>query len=554
MEETPQPVEPATILFSKSKNLPQFFPQVQKLITKSIDDATMKVEGETEDFHQIIQNEQRAVFVFSVFDREELSSLISFLPLLKNAIKERKVLVAVFLRNPSEKVEELLLKSGCYEVLRYDATAKAFLYKLKRYLVYIRPNSGEDQTLEMAEIGGSKTPEKTQDTRVLAQKSMYRKKTGQINIVDALSVPFDFWLFRKDVYAKKYKNQWLIEIIGPSLAAGKWFLTKEFDSVFPKRPQIWKWVPRDATKFGTNFHTEPNVWVFIGNQPEYNWVNNRWGFISDFPELSMVRPGEATVSRFKLIEEGDFNVTNNSKWAMDYFDRIKETFDKDYYLQIEKLEGKNITTTPDEPPNIPWADKTNSKGLSSEDWKMHDLKADPNAAWNDLQKQAEDEEGAALKKEEELAQEAERKRNEAALAAKEEARDLALAEAMAELDIPLGADAMKDCGIRARMKDSPIDLVGYSEAEHYVLIALQSNILKNTEMVEIDIESDNLKIELDFSLRGLVREVQEDDLGRSIVKVTVHSDSYDKIKLIREAIEKRQEEIFRFFDKAKGIA
>lgn len=110
---------------------------------------------------------------------------------------------------------------------------------------------------------------------------------------------------------------------------------------------------------------------------------------------------------------------------------------------------------------------------------------------------------------------------------------------------------MKDCGIRAMVAGQEVDLVSYSEDEPIVLVGAIGEFNENSE-ISIEIRSDNLKRELEFNLNGSVIKSEKSSEGQALITVQLNSDSYQKIFLIRDAIQARQNEIFEFFKQAKG--
>ncbi len=560
----------SVILFSQSKSPPTLLSQVYKLIPKSIDDATYETNATRDTFLKFAEEGKRGVFVLSIFNREELMDVIGFLPVVKSAIKERRILVVVILKTYTDKIEEVLVRSGVYEVLRYDVNAKAFLYKMKRYLVYIRGTEGEEtQDVAVTDKPGSRnTDEGSNDRKVRAygsgddhssatvatRRSSAFKKGIKILIVDPVDSQYDFWLFRKKVYAKKFKGKWLIEIIGPSLAAGKWVQTQEFNTLFPDQPQIWKWVWRNnPEKFGETFNPKPGTWVYSGSPPEFSWTMHRWGFVSNIPEMAFVEFGKIIHRKFNLNADQDLCVADNSKYGIELFNQIKDTFDRDYYLELEKLQGGIAYISPDDASNIPWNDNSNSKDLNDRDWNNHSLNSENGNETPDLADREEERPDLWQNQLGEDQASSFEEPNPASMQAEEDL-DGAPADELAELDIPLGAEAMKDCGIRARLKDVDIDLLNYSEQEFALWIGVRKDLLAPKEMVEIEVESENLKDTLNFDLRGIVMVIDDDGSDRVIVKIALHSESYPRLKKIRQAIERRQEEILLFFNRVKGIA
>jgi hypothetical protein len=319
----------------------------------------------------------------------------------------------------------------------------------------------------------------------------------------------------------------MIELIGPSPAAGKWRLTSRHESLFKGEEPTWEWGPRDEPgKYSEKFKTSPACWVFVGKKPEYSWVVNRWAFIGESPGLYLVENGEIIEIRFFETEEGLFDVSENSISALDSFKRIHDTYDQEHFLELERIEKKDMSITLDPPANLPWADRLDSAVIEHSAWKSHDLFREEGPEWGVKSSDLEELPNPPI-------------------------RDPYGVEAPIEFQIPLGANAMRDCGIRALLKGEEIELLSYSEESPTLLIGTGAE-LKIQDPVSLTIRSENLSRNLDFNLAGVVSAAEKDETGRGVFTVILHSDSHQRLSQIRDAMERRQSEILEFFKKAKG--
>jgi hypothetical protein len=514
------------VMFSKSKNLPDSYPQIIKSFGSVIKDARIEEASSLDVFFELVKAGNPAVLIYHVADREELMSILNFLPTVRQSLKERRAVVSIFAKITSEKVEETLMKSGCTEILRYDLSSKAFLYKLKRYLLFLKMDrAGEVEEVEVK--GQAKVKEGAPDS-FLEKKHEEKKpvgRHGQTVLIEPLKSKFDYWLIRKVPYVHRYKGQWMVELIGPSPAAGKWRLSTRHKALFPAEDQVWEWGLRDNPgKFGETFNAAPAAWVFTGKKPEYNWVLNRWAFLSTSPGMYLVENEKIIETRFFEDDQGLLEIAKNSPQSDGVFEGLRATFDQDYFLELEKLDTNGIIGTIEAPPNVPWADKQDAKKIPPAAWKNHDLTKDEGPDWNDQQGPEDEEINKGPNPDGEST----------------------------ELDIPLGADAMRDCGVRAMMNGEDVELMSYSETQPIITIGTSIKI-KIKDEIDIQIESDNMKYEdLNFTLKGIVSGVEVDDQERIIATVVLKTESHKKIGKIKFAVEKRQAEIFEFFKRAKG--
>jgi hypothetical protein len=514
------------VMFSTPKVLPDTYSQIIKNLKKTIPDAEMRENGSLDDFHNLIMNEHRALLVYYVSDRDELAAILNFIPHLNEAMRERRAAIVIYSKVSSDKVDEILRRAGCVDVLRYSDSAKAFLFKLRRYLIGIRPVVSQTEELEIIEIKKSSIDKTLDKADAKNQSSRKTSKSLEIATSHHLRSPFDYWLIRKFPYINRYKGQWMVELIGPSLTVGKWRLTNEYDPIFPNEDMIWEWHIREAPagQF-KQFNPSPAKWVFIGKKPEYSWVVNRWAFIGMSPGLYLLQDGKIIETRFNENNEGALDIAVNSPQAIKWTGAIHETFNPDYFLQLEKADAGGFEIKLDPPANIPWFDKVDSKSIDPKSSNTHDLNQEDGPEWNtDL---SESEQKSAPK-------------------------DNADLQTQIDLDIPLGANAMRDCGITAMMNGEEVELISYSENQPIIIIGTSAK-LKITDQVEIRIQSENLTEDLNFNIQGTVGQIETDPLGRMVANVALRPDSHRKIAKIRAVVERRQAEVFEFFKRAKGI-
>jgi hypothetical protein len=516
------------IFILKAKALPDSYAQFQKLYRHSITDAELKEQGEVEELFALAETGRKGILVANFSDREELLSLLNLMPRLQPLIVSQKLVVMVFAKVMSNKIETVLEKSGCASVLKYEIPARGFIFKLKRHLTEL--NAGDVAAKESLEKAKKASKRAAWD----AESSPAKKKPNQIHFRDLgnqvrLSPPLltlhDFWLFRKRPYIRRYKGNWMVELIGPSPASGKWKLSSRFSGLFPDSDTIWEWGRREPPgKYGDTFNPATGTWVFVGKKPEYSWVVNRWAFISEVPGLYFIEDGKVLEVRFFETDEGILDMSDNSAAAIEAFPKIQETYDQDYYLELERLEKQDMSITLDPPPNLPWTDRLDSADIPPPAWKQHDLNKEEGPEWGE-KKGAESE---------------------------SEAKEKAPHEAAEEFTFPIGAQAMRDCGLKAVLRGEEIELLSYSEESPLLSFGGPLD-LKLKEAVSLEIRSENLGGLSDFKLVGVISSADKDETGRGVFQLSLHPDSHKNVGKIREAIERRQAEVLDFFKKAKGM-
>ena len=481
------------LYFLSVANAPPCFAQATPQI-QAIENLEFNASLSMDDILFQVKSGQKCVMILTISDRTDLATVANGLFSIKKEIKERKVIAIVFMKFTSDKVEDLLSKSGCNEILKFDLNAKAFIYKLRRHLKFLE----QEDRLDDIDISVLGEKSGTADSgKTLNSVSRATSTTGfQVELTDAWGGVDDFWLFRKKVYAKKYQNYWLIEIIGPSPSAGSWE---------SRGGDLWQWTARPGFDF---FDTTPGSWEFKGKEPQYDWVINRWAFVSETPHLNLVKMGKVIYSRFHLRDSTTLEIPNNSEFARSIFQKIKDTYDKDYTVTGEKKSYAALEGVFGPNAEIPWADKTNSKDLSASDWNIHDTRVELSRDWTKYEPS----------------------------------------------DFLMGVEAMRDCGLKGTIKNYEIELLEYDEANATVSVGLDSALVEYKEVVDVTVKSDNLDLPVGLVLRGIVTSMEpQDDIGNTVVVVLMLQNSKDQFRQIRDAVAKRQSEVFSFFKKAKGV-
>ena len=516
------------IYILKAKMLSDSHSQFLKLFPHSITDSELIDQGEIDPFFALAETGRKGVLVANFSDREELLSLLNLMPRLQPLIASKNIVVMVFAKVISDKIETVLEKSGCATVLKYEIPARGFIFKLKRHLAELTAGDiAAKESLEKAKKATKRTAWDAESPSAKKKPSPvhFRDLGNQVRLSTPLLTGHDFWLFRKRPYIRRYKGNWMVELIGPSPASGKWRLSSRFSPLFPEADTLWEWGQREPPgKFGGDFNTTPGIWVFVGKKPEYSWVVNRWAFISEVPGLYYVEDGKILEVRFFETEEGVLDISDNSAAAIEAFPKIQETYDQDYYLELERIEKQDMSITLDPPPNLPWTDQLDSADIPPPAWKQHDLNKDEGPEWNtDLKP----EEGKGDSEKPPL-------------------------DGTEEFTFAIGAQAMRDCGLRATLRGEDIELLSYSEDSPLLSFGGPSE-LKLKETVSLEVRSENLGPTLDFKLIGVISSVQKDESGRAVFQIALHPDSHKNVGKIREAIERRQAEVLAFFQKAKGM-
>ncbi|MBC7397499.1 MAG: hypothetical protein H7333_08650 [Bdellovibrionales bacterium] len=446
------------------------------------DSLDLRLEVLFDEIEYDVKAGNKCILVLTVSDREELSAVVNSLFHIKKELKERKVVAIAFMKFASDNVEELLIRSGVTDILRFDTSAKAFTYKLKRHLKFLEQEQISNDGIEL--LTGRFDEDGELNARALRAKQLSDERKSKVSLVDALRGDQDFWLFGGRKYARRLQDSWVIEMVGPGAQAGTW--QKVDDS-------RWRWVPQASQ---SAFNPAIGHWVFAGSKPIYSWTLNRWGFVSKRPDLSLIEKDAVILTRFALADPFHLQVAENSEHARSIFKEIKGTY-----------------VAPPFPPDsnsslIPWQDHTNSAQLATDFWMKRHRQSETHVP--------------------------------------------ALAFGLEQ--ILMGEDAMRTCGIHGRLKGLDIDLIEYNEGATTLRIGIENVSVQKKEIVEISVELDNLGLANVVILRGIVTSVEpEGGEGRKVALVLMLQESSEEFKKISESVSQRQEEVFSFFKRVKGL-
>jgi hypothetical protein len=237
------------------------------------------------------------------------------------------------------RVIDVLLKRGVSDVLSITPAVKALFHKLEKLLQVVDRKRKEvsRKSDKIIEGGGESSSSADKVNRLALTKK------------PALNIKQDFWLidFKKEI--KSVMGRWLLELVGPSPAAGTWEATKPPPEAVKIREQAWKWVPRPKLKDGENpFRTEGGDWLYFGAEPTASWERNRWVFVGRAPTLAFYEGMQQRYCRFKPEEKQTFIVTDNTLTTNASQEAILETWSSDFKAQAEKTKSEKKSIERDE--------------------------------------------------------------------------------------------------------------------------------------------------------------------------------------------------------------
>jgi hypothetical protein len=294
---------------------------------------------------------QRGIFFFTVNSKEELKAVIKILRSQRKAIQKGFIKPTCILARSNKKIELILGKYNCKEILPADIQPRSAVYKIDFWAKQIIAQTRR----HLPEAEKESEVEKDKPTT----KTTQNLKSNIISL-DALDHESDIWLIKQKTDTKKILRRWLLRVVGPSPQACKW--EEVLDS--PNKSQkTWrlKFLLED-----NEFYSSEGEWLFEGSKPEFDWKMKRWNFSSENPHLYFLGSGSEPLSRFKL-NESNIEVCENSNIAKEKEELIIKTFDSTY--SFEKNKEKEVMTSIDfadgeEPGNLEGEVNDNSRKSS----------------------------------------------------------------------------------------------------------------------------------------------------------------------------------------------
>ncbi len=269
------------------------------------------------EVNQYIPAVGNGILFFKVQNKVDLQNAVGILKTQKNLIKKGLLKPACITAIKNKKVEQVLAKYGCVDLLEPDTKAKTLSFKLdfwsKPILAHLEKVSREEELkVKKKEIEEAKKPKEL------------------LNKVPALDLASDFWILKSDTDCKKVLKRYLVRLVGPSSFIGSWVELKARPG--DKQP-TWKWVLKDTEN--TDFIKDEGTWYFYGAKPEFDWKLKKWSFSSELPHLYFYTKDQKVFSRFK-IESNVIDFAKNSEFALTREELIAETCDTKYNFEGEE--------------------------------------------------------------------------------------------------------------------------------------------------------------------------------------------------------------------------
>ncbi len=268
----------------------------------------------------------KGIFFFTVSSKEELQAAVKVLRTQRKAIKKGLIKPTCILGKSNRKIEQILAKYNCKEILPADIRAKSAVYKIDFWAKQITGQAKRYQPESSKEAISKVEIEKEKET-----------KTSSVIFVEPIEQESDIWIVKHKTDAKKILRRWLLRVMGPSPQVCKW---EEVENSTNKSQKTWK---LRFTSDEIMFYESEGVWLFEGAKPEFDWKMKRWNFSSDAPRLYFLEKDKDAVMRFEIAGT-NLEVCENSKKAMAKEASIIKTFDTSYSFEKKKEDEEDETS------------------------------------------------------------------------------------------------------------------------------------------------------------------------------------------------------------------
>lgn len=287
---------------------------------------SIATEAELGQYLMAVSN---GILFFKIMNKDDLQNVISVMRAHKKLIKKGLLRPVGIIGIRNKKIEQILAKNGCMDLLDPILKAKTVIYKID---MWTSPIVNQLDELERQEALKRKHRES------LAAKKAAELAKRDFIFTKAMDVASDFWIFKRKADCKKVLNNYIIRILGPSPKAGHWVeLAKHGNEKDP----IWKYIV--AEDYKNIFVVEKGTWFFNGAKPEFDWRSQRWTFSGERAHLYFYYMDGRNFSRFSY-EQVQLVIAENSQFALNREEAILETCDEKYNIERESEKNEQTNT------------------------------------------------------------------------------------------------------------------------------------------------------------------------------------------------------------------
>lgn len=509
------------------------------------------------------------VVILTLTEKEELVKLIAYLTRHEDAINMGVMRVIVLSQINHPKVMMILKTKGVMEILDYKVNIKALNLKLKNGLMLAYQSL---QKIVRDEQGRAQAQANN------AQKEADKKEATELIWQKPYEHDCEYWIITNKKNARFIMGRWLVEFLGPGPAMGMW---EKVETQY-QGEQGWEWKLRDPQNpQAAPFKKQQGRWIFFGRQPEFTWQRNLWAFSSKYPTFAFYDQGKPVFYRM-ICEDGvKLKINENSKHAMSVVELIQKTMEANVkyeeesaeqpkakkrtsLLTGEEQEGGSVSF--EDIPNISHdlGDVSYDAGSGSGDRRGDVINTDLSSGGKSNSPEWTNNLGSSGVNFGSKNHQMPRKRISEAWgkgdlsAAQESAMELGLGE-ITEAGIQWGDKAFEtiELDISASgkngaqlVKKSAMKLIAIADKE--VFFDVQSKLFQVDDTMSFGAELSVGEKKNQAALEGKITFAEEFEGERDLIICTITDEHLKKLQAIIQAYQERQQELNRFFNKARG--
>ncbi len=302
-------------------------------VYKQKSDCDLTVVQSSDEANELIKKTGHGVVIFALQNKPELVEVVKICKANIRSIKKDLVKISGFNLTNSDKVDNILRKHGCADILDEYLTFKTLDHKVS---LWTKSIGVVIDKIRSARESAEKVVKDTSNQTVKA------KDDNPYELTEPLKFASDCWVIGKKTDIRFVMGHWIVELVGPGPYVGRW---DEVQSKDDPDNQYWQWVPMHEETY--LFIEHEGRWVFRGKKPEFQNDANKWQFVAPAPALFFTFDdgSQEPLYRFKIDNNGKLDIARNSKYGQGKKEMMLESADPKVVMvheEEQEAEDKKI--------------------------------------------------------------------------------------------------------------------------------------------------------------------------------------------------------------------
>ncbi len=225
------------------------------------------------------------IILFAIFERSHVEMVTHILQYCSPVMKEGPVRVIGLNPMAKNEITKKLTNQGA-EIFSNNVKFKSINLKLDYWnKLFQANNNSRDSGITIGKL-------------ILASQNK-KIKNESFKFCNPLNKKFDYWQINSSVSYKKIENSWIVKLMGPGPAVGRW---QEFKY---KNEVCYSFELSDDFKI----EGDDGIWIFMGTKPQFVYEEGVWIFRGKNINLFYLGPDSA--NKIKIIK-GQCYIAKNS--------------------------------------------------------------------------------------------------------------------------------------------------------------------------------------------------------------------------------------------------